>query len=479
MRPTIRKLLGVAFLLVLLAAACAGQAPAPAPAEEAKVEEAAPATEEPAAPPAKEKVRVRWFTGLGTGTDEAQQEPQARVVAAFNASQDEIELVQEVVDYEAAYDTFATQIAGGNAPDIVGPVGVSGRDRFRGTWLDLAPLIEKHGYDLSDFDESLVDFYHIQEEGQTGLPFAIFPSFVLYNKELFDEAGLAYPPDAYGKPYVDENGQEKEWNHDTIRELAMKLTVDVNGNDATSPDFDAENIVQFGYGVQWTDPRGQPTMFGSGTVFDEAHNAVIPDHWREAWGWYYQAMWEDGFYPNAAYDESDLLGQGNWFNSGNMAMTHIHLWYVDCCMDDLEADWDFAPVPSHQGAITAKLHADTFGIQKASKNPDAAFQVLTYLIGEGAPDLLKTYGGMPARKSLQEGYFERTWPDLDRNWQVVLDGIKNVDNPNHESWIPNYSEANARITDFWTRLSTEPGLNVDAEIDRLKADLQKLFEAAR
>jgi multiple sugar transport system substrate-binding protein len=128
--------------------------------------------------------------------------------------------VLEIVDNDTAYDTLATQIAGGNAPDLVGPVGIRGRDSFKGAWLDLQPLMDANNYDLSDFDPAMVDFYRVQEEGQLGIPFAIFPSFVFYNKDLFDEAGLAYPPHEYGAPYVDADGNEREWNMDTLRELA-------------------------------------------------------------------------------------------------------------------------------------------------------------------------------------------------------------------------------------------------------------------
>ena len=41
-----------------------------------------------------------------------------------------------------------------------------------------------------------------------------------------------------------------------MSELALKLTVDGNGNNATSGAFDPENIVQFGYHHQWADLRG-------------------------------------------------------------------------------------------------------------------------------------------------------------------------------------------------------------------------------
>jgi multiple sugar transport system substrate-binding protein len=62
-----------------------------------------------------------------------------------------------------------------------------------------------------------------------------------------------------------------------MAEIAKILTVDANGNDATSPDFDPENIVQFGYHPTWTDARGQATFFGAANFVDAEGNAVMPD----------------------------------------------------------------------------------------------------------------------------------------------------------------------------------------------------------
>jgi multiple sugar transport system substrate-binding protein len=286
------------------------------PTEEAVVEEPTEeAVEEPteeavvaeptANPDASGKIEIRWYVGLGAGTDAPVIEAQQQVVDEFNASQDEIFLVLEVVDNDNAYDVLNTQIAAGNPPDIVGPMGIRGRASFPGAWLDLAPLIESTGYDLSDFDPALVEFYQLENEGQVGIPFAIYPSFLYVNKDLFDEAGLPYPPQEYGAPYIDENGEEKEWNMETLRELSLKLTVDANGNDATSPDFDPEQIVQFGFGNQWTDLRGQATFFGSGNLVDADGNAAMPDHWRDAIKWYYDGMWTSHFYPNSVYGNSE------------------------------------------------------------------------------------------------------------------------------------------------------------------------------
>lgn len=462
--------------------------PAEEEAEEPAEEEAEEPAEEEAEEPAEEaseKVEIRWFVGLGAGSDEGTFEPQNAFVEKFNASQDEIELVLEIVDNDSAYDTLATQIAAGNAPDIVGPVGIRGRDSFKGAWLDLQPLIDANNYDLSDFDAAMVEFYQVKEEGQLGIPFAIFPSFVIYNKDLFDEAGLPYPPAEYGAPYVDENGEERPWNVETLTDLAMFLSVDTNGNDATMEGFDTENIVQFGWMNQFTDARGIGTFFGAGSLVDADGNAQVPEHWAEAWKWTYDGWWNDWFIPNGVYSGADFLqGPGGAFSSGNLAMVHLHMWYLaPWALGDVDFDWGLAATPAYQGTVTSKMHADTFGILKGSEHPEEAFQVLTYMLSaEHASDLLTIYGGMPARLSLQGDYFgqynETNFPDKDVNWDVVVDSIAYADNPNHESWMPSFQETTDRYNEFWDKLANNSDLDVDAEIEILVEDLQAIFDAA-
>lgn len=428
-------------------------------------------------------VEIRWFVGLGAGTDAPQIEAQESVVADFNASQDEIELVLEIVDNDAAAGVLTTQIAAGNAPDIVGPVGVRGRSQFPGNFLDITSLIEENNYDLSDFDPSLVEFYNIEGEGQIGLPFAIFPSFLMYNASLFDEAGIPYPPTAYGEPYIDWNGEEREWNMDTLREVAMIMTVDANGNDATMEEFDTDNIVQFGFATQWTDLRGRLTLFGPSNFVDEDGNAVVTDNWREGMQWTQDAMWTDYFMPNAVYGGADFMGGGNWFESGNLAMNYIHLWYLPCCTWGLDGvDYNLAAVPSYNGETTAKMHGDTFSIMADTENPQEAFEVLTYLLGEKANELATLYGGMPARLSLQEDYFDaisQNDPIAGRelNWDVVVAGMEFADNPSHEGPMPNFLEAEDVYITWSGQLDQDPEFDLATGIDELIASLQEVFDA--
>jgi len=479
-------LLWLLVVLMVVVFSLAGCKAAAVEEEEVAEEEEAAVVVEPVVP--GEKTLVRWFVGLGAGSDEGTFEGQTAVVDEFNASQDKIELKLEIIDNDVAYDTLAIQIAAGNAPDIVGPIGIRGRDSFYGAWLDLQPLIDANNYDLSVYDPALVDFYQVIEEGQLGIPFGIFPSFIVYNLDLFDEAGLNYPPAQYGEKYVWPDGTEAEWDMDTLREVGMILTVDANGNDATSPDFDSENIVQFGFLNQFTDPRGVGTFFGAGSlVADDGVTAQIPETWQAAWKWVYAAEWTDWFIPNTPYQNSDFMqGGGGPFSSGNLAMIHIHTWFVAPWGLADVANWNLAATPSYNGVVTAKLHADTFCIPTGAlnKNHDAAFEVLTYLLSEEvASKLLLIYGGMPARLSLQDAYFdtytEANFPDKDDiNWDVVVESMAYPDNPNHESWMPSFQETTDKYNEYWNKWANTPDLDMDAEIAELTSALQSIFDAA-
>lgn len=428
----------------------------------------------------KTKVDVRWFVGLGAGSDEPTFEPQRKVVEEFNASQDEINLILEIVENSAAVDTLAVQLTSGNAPDIVGPVGIEGRDSFKGTWEDLQPYVDKYGFDLSAYDKKLVQFYNDDEDGLVGIPFAVYPSFLYINKDLFDEAGLPYPPQNFGEEYIDENGVSKVWDVNTMRELANKLTVDSNGNDSNSNEFDPEKIVQFGFGPQWFSPKQLGTLFGSGHI-NQNGNAKIPDNWVESWKFFYDGMWNDYWTPSQPYQNSDLLANGDLFASGNVAMVHTHLWYAGFM--EVDFNWNTAVVPSFNGVYTAALNADTFEIPKLSKNKDAAFKVMMYLVDNASLDLLNIYGGMPARKELQDTYLQGLkngrFKAQNINWDVATESLKYADVPSYESWLPNFIESETRLGVTWSNIMTTKGLDIDNEVTKLENDLQSIFNSGR
>ena len=484
---------------LVLVAACGGAAPSAAPAtvapSEATAPSAAPATAEPTplvtaapidtdVPGPNGGVVVRWFVGLGAGGQPQQIAAQTQFVTDFNNSQAEVYISLEIYDNKVAGNILKTQIAAGNAPDIIGPVGVEGLNLFIDQVADLQPYIDSTGYDMSKYPAALADFFKIGKGGATiGVPFGTYPSFLWYNKKLFDEAELAYPPTTVGDLY-----EGKPWDVAAVREIGMKLTVDANGNDATSPDFDPENVVQWGFDSQWADnsPTAETALFGASSFLAaDGKTAQITDAIRDGIHWFNDGVWVDHFIPTKNQVNSDLLATGNPFSSGNLAMVEIHTWY-SCCVNPAAPakpivgdDFGWAVAPAYNGVTTAKLHADTFSMLASSKHPDEAFAALSALAQSG--DLATIYGAMPADPAQQQPFIDAVnaaYPKADLDWTVPTQMLEHPDIPNHQAWVPDYAKSKAAWQAFGVGYRTAQSADIDADLDALQATLQGIFDAA-
>ena len=318
-------LIALMAIAAILVTACGGAttSPSASTAPSAAASAAASATPEPTPLLTPEPIDasvpgpnggqiIRWFVGLGAGGQPQQIQVQKDFVAAFNtdpANKDKVYISLEILDNNVAANILKTQIAAGNAPDIIGPVGVEGLNLFIDQVADLQPLIESTGYDMSKYPEALANFFKIGKGGATiGVPFGTYPSFLWYNKKLFDEAKLPYPPTKVGDQY-----EGKPWDMAAVRELGMKLTVDKNGNDATSADFDPANIVQWGFDSQWADnaPTAETALFGAGSFLaDDGKTAQIPDAMRDRYPLVQRRRLEGPLHPEPEPGQRRPAGQG-------------------------------------------------------------------------------------------------------------------------------------------------------------------------
>lgn len=423
---------------------------------------------------------VRWFVGLGVGAEPGQIPVEQQVVNDFNLSHPALELLLEVHPNGSARQELLDAIANNNAPDLVGPVGWNGSNAFHGQWLDLAPLVISSGYDTSQFNPALVSMYQT-EEGQVGLPFAVYPGVVYYQKALFDAAGLNYPPTNYGDQYEMPNSSMVAWDYDTLQQIARLLTIDNNQKNATQAGFDPNNIVQYGYLPQWQNhPNQWGAFWGADSLYSGTpghYTASIPAQWSAAWKWLYDGIWgAQPFVPSGAVRESGEFGSGNTFASGKVAMAISESWYL-CCISDAGTGWELAALPAYNGQVHGRVDADTFRILSSSPYPEEAFTVMTYLIGDGSAPLLSIYGAMGARVSAQNAWLadkEAQYPFVD-NWDVIKAGLDYPDVPHAESWMPYYNVAWDRLQMFGDNIISTSGLNMDGEIAQLQADLQQIF----
>jgi multiple sugar transport system substrate-binding protein len=285
------RLAAFAAAASLAFAGCGGEATPTRPAATATAN-ATPTAAPRTALTADGHIIVRWFIGLGSGTNPTADMIKPNAVRDFNALQDartdgkpKILLSLEIVQNDQAADILAKEMASGNAPDLIGPEGINGRAGFAGEFMDMTSLIKSAGFDTSVYPPALLN---TMRDGQTGallgLPYGVYPSFIFYNKDLFDEAGLKYPPAKVGAKYTMPDGSKVPWNWDTVRRLGMLLSLDQNGKNATQAGFDSGNQTQFGFEFQWTEGRRLASAFGSGSLVSaDGKTAHFPDAWRVGW----------------------------------------------------------------------------------------------------------------------------------------------------------------------------------------------------
>ena len=508
-RSSFTRFAALASMVALAASACSGSTPTTAPpaSTAATASTAAVATTAPPVMPTPVStvkggtiinghVVVQWYVGLGSGTNPSQITVEQQVVTDFNAAQDKtptgtggmpILLSLNIVQNTTATDILKTDLAANNAPDIVGPVGVKGRAAFEGTWADITPLAKAAGFDLTGYDPNLLKQMSNSAGILDGFPYAVYPNMIFFNKDLFDEANLPYPPQKVGDQYL-LDGTKVDWTWDTVRKLAMELSVDKNGKDATQAGFDPANQVQFGFDFMWSDGRRMGSDFGSGSfVAADGKTAQFPDPWKAAWTWYYNGIWTDHFIANTTQEGSALLATGNPPSSGHVAMANMFQWY-DCCMSASSPSktikkWDVAIMPSYNGTITAPMDLDVFSITKASADPQDAFTALAYIAGRG--DLSATYGGIPLVGD-QLTYYHKyidamlapQFPGNVVDWQVPIDMEKYAPAIHHEAAMPNYTKSLDDYTKVWSTLGTTQGLDMTTVFSQVVTALQADFDAA-
>jgi multiple sugar transport system substrate-binding protein len=66
------------------------------------------------------------------------------------------------------------------------------------------------------------------------------------------------------------------------------------------------------------------------------------------------------------------------------------------------------------------------------------------------------------------------FPGVDLN--VFVDALNYPDDPSHESSMPNFLKASDTYATFASLYENTPGLDVDAELDKMIQELQAVFD---
>jgi multiple sugar transport system substrate-binding protein len=430
-----RKLIVWFMLLTLLAGVLSACSPAAAPDSGNTQQPAAPASDDQ--PPAASADQVTLdFMFWGSPQEKAAIES---MVASFEASHPNIKInAQHVPD--AFEEKIATMLASGTEPDV----SYLGEGQAL-QWAEEGKLLDLSNHFLVDPEASnrLTATYYNYGDGKTiGTNTAGEIGLMFYNKDVFDKAGQEYPPAS----------ADSAWTWDEFVQAAKAVTFDANGNNALSPDFDADNIETFGI----TFPRWWlgyvPFLYSNGAKFsDEEGTKLLLDSPEaiEVMQNLQDLIYVHHVAPTPAQSEA-LPAMDVMMASGKVAMAIDGHWKI---LDLSQAGfpWGIGVLPYYDTPVTVLLGAPTV-IFASTEHPDEAFEFYVYHNSPEVVDLFKKGLWMP----LQNDYYTD-----DAKIDSWINGLEGVYPPESRTAVVDYTVNNTPIQPppywlkNWFQISTE------------------------
>lgn len=291
---------------------------------------------------------------------------------------------------------LTTMIASNTAPDI-GYLGESQAFQWatEGKILDLSP------YMGTTPDQQYIKST-IYKAGDTlmGTGLATGVMLIYYNKDVFDAAGVPYPPAK----------ADEAWTWQQFVDNAKLLTKDRAGKNATDPAFDPNAIDTFGVTLPSWWGGWYPFVMSNGGQFANADGTALtlnsPEA-VEALQAFQDLIYKDHVMPNPTQTSSlptgDVLMQ-----SRKVAMSMDGMWRVTD-FSKLGINWGVGVLPKWKTAETVVLSVPKV-IFSQTKHPEQAYEFYKYISDPAQVGLFKSGLWAPHEKA----YF--TEPDLLKTW---------------------------------------------------------------
>jgi multiple sugar transport system substrate-binding protein len=332
--------------------------------------------------------------------DPAELEVWKQIVADFHQANPNITVNVEVSDWDSYWTKLKTLLSANTPPDVFAMDAPLYLDyQSRGVLLNLQPYLDKNPDILKGVYPQTLEAYKTPD-GMYGLPRDFQTVVLFYNKDMFDAAGVAYP--------------SADWTYDDLRNAAKKLTK--TGADGKTS--------QYGF---YADPWDMELIWSEG-IWANGGDIITPDHTKTligesnahpAWQLFHDMMFVDKSWPDA---NAALEYGGDPFLAGVAAMTTIGHWAVPGYAET-KFKWDVAPMPTGPSGKATSVNSAGFVVAKESKNQDAAFEFLKYVISEPAQKRLAELGfAVPVLEDVakSDAFLKQSTPI---NQQVFLDSL--------------------------------------------------------
>ena len=269
-------------------------------------------------------------------------------------------------------------------------------------YISNSSLIDASAFNINDFNKSVLDLVGTYQGKLYALPYMYFPHVMVYRKDLLDQIGASVPE-----------------NFDEYLAVVKKLNALPNMHGTSviglrggaGADVYAWAPFLFGFGGSFTDSDGKPTFNSQAAV-----KALE----------YYKELF--------AYSPSEAINYGtdqvtSAFGAGNLGIMLMDAdnsgELLDPSFTNLKRDQlGYAPIPGGPGGGSGRplLGAWSIGISKFSQHKDAAFKVMTFVLGND-PAVTKQFvsHGIDPRVSVLKQYADQL-----PNYRVVAQELDHV-----------------------------------------------------
>lgn len=306
--------------------------------------------------------RQKTILRVVSGQDVTEIEVREQIAKMYQDVNPDVEI--EIMLVTGSRDESQTvMIAGGNPPDIL-YLNPWFQYIFaqKGVLLDLNPYIEAEGYSFEGIDPVAVEVCRYGD-AMTAMPFEVSPAGFVFNKNLFDEAGVPYPPFEW---------EAENWTWDNLIETAAQLT-DESKNQ---------------YGAHFENWMYPTALYQYGAQQYTNIKKITPDtkciidspEAAEAFQLLSDLRQKHKVSPSAASVQE--LGGFDRFMSGKVAMFSYGRW-LNTFRTITDFEWDVVPFPHVAGRDPAcTLYQLNYAIYSGSKIPDIGWDFLKFLVTE-------------------------------------------------------------------------------------------------
>jgi multiple sugar transport system substrate-binding protein len=210
---------------------------------------------------------------------------------------------------------------------------------------------------------------------------------ILYNKQIFQKAGLPAPTNLTWNPT----------DGGTFLQLAQKLTVDSNGKHPTDPGFDASHISQYGF-VSDNNPQELYWNFiamNGGSFLDKPFGQNFQFNQppaAQAMQFLVDLITKYHVSPSAAQTNPNPSIAFQLLEGGHAAMVTGGSWELTSVSQQMNQPWGVAQLPAGPNGVMSVFNGLTDAIYAKTQHPKEAWELEQWLASSQSEHIMGSGG---------------------------------------------------------------------------------------